>query len=236
MLHSLRASVLAFALAAAAPVAHAQFAVIDVASLTQLVSQLQTLQQQLATTRSQLAQAQAEYQSMTGGRGMQLLLAGMARNYLPSDWSTLQATLQGSATAGFPALAAAVRRALSAEAVLSPEQLAALAPASSMQLAVARQPAALLEALAHAALVNASGRFAALQQLIDAIAGATDQKAILDLTARISAESGMLENERTKLQDLYQGAQAQQWANTQSLRELALAGHGQFASRFQPHP
>ena len=232
---SLRASVLGLAFAAAAPVAHAQFAVIDVASVTQLVSQLQTLQQQLATTRSELAQAQAEYQAMTGGRGMQLLLAGMTRNYLPSDWSTLQATLQGPA-AGFPALAAAVRRAMASEALLSPGQLAALGPASSLQLAAARQPAALLEGLASTALVNASGRFATLQHLIDAIGGATDQKAILDLTARISAETGMLENEGTKLQNLYQGVQAQQWANAQRLHEVALAGHGQFTTRFQPHP
>ena len=57
------------------PPAHAQFAVIDVASLTQLVSQVQTLEQQLATARGQLTQAQASYQSMTGSRGMEQLLA-----------------------------------------------------------------------------------------------------------------------------------------------------------------
>src|SRR4029077_9942333 len=44
-------------LLAAAPLAHAQFAVIDVASLTQLVTEVQTLEQQLATARSELTQA-----------------------------------------------------------------------------------------------------------------------------------------------------------------------------------
>jgi type IV secretion system protein VirB5 len=46
----------------------------------------------------------------------------------------------------------------------------------------------------------------------------------------------MLQNETTKLQALYQSIQAQEWANAQRMRELAIAGHGQFDSRFQPQP
>src|SRR2546429_8104657 len=87
-----------------------------------------------------------------------------------------------------------------------------------------RQSAALLEALTHQALANSSSRFAAIQQLIDAIARAGDQKAILDLQARIAAELGMLQNEQTKLQALYQSAEAQQWADAQRLGELTGAG------------
>jgi hypothetical protein len=49
-------------LLATIPMAQAQFAVIDVASLTQLMSQVRTLEQQVATARNQLTQAQAEYQ------------------------------------------------------------------------------------------------------------------------------------------------------------------------------
>src|SRR5690348_18483441 len=69
-----------------APTARAQFAVIDVASLSQLVSEVQVLEQQLATAQSELTQAQNEYQSITGGRGMERLLPGTVRNYLPPDW------------------------------------------------------------------------------------------------------------------------------------------------------
>jgi len=57
-------------LLATTPMAQAQFAVIDVASLTQLMSQLRTLEQQVATARNQLTQAQAEYQAITGARSM----------------------------------------------------------------------------------------------------------------------------------------------------------------------
>jgi type IV secretion system protein VirB5 len=222
-------------LLAAAPAAQAQFAVIDVASLTQLMSQVRTLEQQVATARNQLTQAQAEYQSITGARSMEHLLNGTVRNYLPQNWATLQSALQGSGGA-YPALAADLNRALRVESVLSTGQLAALSPGASAQLQAGRQSAALLQSLTHEALANSSSRFAALQQLIDAIAHAGDQKAILDLQARIGAEAGMLQNEHTKLQVLYQGAQADQWANTQRLRELTVAGHGQFDGRFQPQP
>jgi type IV secretion system protein VirB5 len=224
---------LLLAVLCAAPVARAQFAVIDVASLTQLISQVNTLEQQVATARSQLSQAQTEFQSITGTRGMQQLLSGTTRNYLPGSWATLRAAPSGG---GYPLLTSAVRTALQADTVLSAGQLAALSPGASAQLQAGRQSAALQQGVSHAALANTSSRFAALQQLIDAIGSAGDQKAILDLQARIAAEAGMLQNEHIKLQVLYQGTQAEEWANAQTLRERAVAGHGQFDSRFQPHP
>jgi type IV secretion system protein VirB5 len=217
-----------------APAARAQFAVIDVASVSQLVSEVQVLEQQLATARSELTQAQTEYESITGARGMGRLLAGTVRNYLPPDWATLKGVLQGSAR--YPQLAADLQSAVKAATVLSAQQLAALSPTASAQLQTYRQTVALLQSLAHESLANSSGRFATVQQLIDSIAQASDQKAILELQARIAAEEGMLQNETTKLQALYQSIQAQELANTQRMRELAIAGHGQFDSRFQPQP
>jgi len=216
------------------PAARAQFAVIDVASLSQLISEVQMLEQQLATARGQLTQAQTEYQSISGARGMGRLLAGTARNYLPPDWPTLQGALQGSAR--YPRLAADLQSAVNTAAVLSAQQLAALSPAASAQLQQWRRTVALLQGVSHESLVNSSSRFAAVQELIDAIAQASDQKAILELQARIAGEEGMLQNEHTKLQVLYQGVQAQDWANAQRVRELTVAGHGQFDTRFQPQP
>ena len=141
---------IALLLVLVAPVAHAQFAVIDVAALNQLIAQAQQLEQQLATARSQLSQAQAEFQAMTGSRGMQSLLAGTVRNYLPPDWTTLQGVLQGTGTAGaYPALAADLARATSANAVLSAQQLAALSAVAGQSLQAGRQSSALLQSLAH---------------------------------------------------------------------------------------
>jgi type IV secretion system protein VirB5 len=215
-----------------APAARAQFAVIDVASVTQLVTEVQTLEQQLATARQQLTQAQQEFQSLTGGRGMEQLLSGVTRNYLPVDWAALQSAVQG----GSSALGAEVRTALGTEAALSAGQLASLPAAAAEQLRAQRSAAALLQGLTQQALSNASARFASLQQLITAIGQAPDAKAALDLQARIGAEQGMLQNESTKLQVLFQAVRAAEQMNAEHARELIAAGHGEFAQRFTPHP
>jgi type IV secretion system protein VirB5 len=217
------------------PVAQAQFAVIDVASVAQLMSEVKTLEQQLATAQADLAQAQTAYRSTVGDRGMEHLLGGTVRNYLPPNWSGLQSAFQGT-NSSYPALTSDLNTALTANAVLSTQQLAGLSPAANQQMQSSRQSVALLQAVSHQALATTSNRFASLQQLIDAIARAGDQKSALDLHTRIGAETGMLQNEQTKLQVLYQSAQAEQWANEQRTREQVVAGHGQFASRFQPTP
>jgi type IV secretion system protein VirB5 len=216
------------------PTARAQFAVVDVASLSQLVSEVRVLEQQLATARGQLTQAETEYQSITGARGMGKLLPRTVRNYLPPDWTSLEDTLQGSAR--YPQLAADLQNAAKALSVLSTGQLAALSPGATAQLLASRQTAALSQSLSHQSLANASGRFVPLQQMIDTIDQATDQKSILELQARIAGEQNMLQNEHTKLQMLFQGVEGQYLANAQRMRELTIAGHGQFESRFQPHP
>jgi type IV secretion system protein VirB5 len=218
-----------------APRAHAQFAVIDVSALAQLLQQVQTLNQALTAARGQLAQAQQEFQSISGTRGMQNLLSGTARNYLPSNMADLTSALS-QVNSGNSALAASVQAAVQANAVRSAQQLAALPANQQAAISAARSSIALLQGITSNALSNSSSRFAAIQQLISAIATATDQKAALDLQARIAAEAGMLQNEQTKLQSLYQIAQAQQWATAQQEREMVISGHGEFAQRFEPIP
>ena len=203
----------------------AQVAVIDVASIVQLVQEVQELQQQVATAQSQLAQAQSQYAAITGNRGMQLLLSGTVRNYLPTNWAQLSQAISGSSS-GYPALAAEISALIGANAILTPAQVAALAPTQQAQLLSARQSPATLQALARSALANSSDRFAALQQLISTIGVAGDEKASLDLTARITAEQGMLQNEATKLQMLTQVTQSEQWARSQRLREQAILDQG----------
>lgn len=220
---------------AVAPCARAQWSVIDIPAIAQLVQQVQTMQQQLQTAQGQLQQAQAALQSMSGGRGMERLLGGTVRNYLPADWSELTGTLQ-SAGVAYAALAANLQSIINANAVLSPADMASLSPADRQQITAARQRVALNQALFRDALAATSNRFTAIQSLIDAIGTAGDQKAILDLHARISAEQGMLQNEQTKLQVLYQSAQAEEAAQRQQVREQVIAGHGRFETRFQPVP
>jgi type IV secretion system protein VirB5 len=216
---------------AAAPAARAQWAVVDVGAIAQLMQEVRTMTQQLLTAQAQLQQANATLQSMSGGRGMQLLLSGTNRNYLPTQ---LTGAMQGSGS--YPGLSLDVRNAVSANAVLTPAQLATLSPADQQRITAARQAAALRQALAEESLSNSSSRFAALQSLISTIGSASDQKAILDLQARITAELGMLQNEQTKLQVLAQAGDAINAANAQRNLELSIAEQGRFETRFQPVP
>jgi type IV secretion system protein VirB5 len=216
------------------PTARAQWAVIDTPAIVQLIQEVKTMEQQLATARAQLLQAQQSLQSTTGARGMEQLLFGTIRNYLPADWQQVTATLQGSNSYG--ALSADAQNLIATNAVLSPQRIATL-PLNGQQLIQReRQWRAMQQALAHQALANASSRFASIQSLISAISTAADQKGILDLQARISAELGMLQNEQTKVELLNQSALAQESSLSLQAREQVLDGHGRFEARFQPIP
>jgi type IV secretion system protein VirB5 len=227
----LAACLIAFA---AAPPAWAQWAVIDAPAIVQLIQEVQTTAQQLQTAKDQLLQARQALQTMTGDRGMAQLLSGTVRNYLPSDWTQVTGALQGSAQ--FGALSGDVQSLISANAVLSAQRLATLSPGAQQLIQGSRRWSAMQQALSHQALSNASDRFASLQNLITAISSAADQKGILDLQARISAELGMLQNEQTKLQILYQSTQAQESSLRQQAWEQVIDGHGRFGARFQPVP
>jgi type IV secretion system protein VirB5 len=209
----------AIALSAFSPRAQAQWAVVDIGAIAQLIQEVAMLGRQLANAEQQLNQAQLQFQSTTGERGMQNLLSGINRNYLPTNWSQLPTALAGP-----------IQTTVNSNAVLTSQQMAALSPAEQQQLNAARGNAALLQVTTQQAYSTTSSRFASVQQLINAIPTATDQKGILDLQARIQAELGMLQNDSTKLNVLYQAAQAQEWARRQSASEQVIAGIGNLRS------
>ena len=101
---------------AAAPAAWAQWAVVDAPAIVQLIQEVQTTAQQLQTAKDQLLQARQALQTMTGDRGMEQLLKGTVRNYLPSDWTQVTRALRGSS--GYGALSADVQSLITANAVL----------------------------------------------------------------------------------------------------------------------
>lgn len=214
---------------ATAPAAHAQWAVIDVGAITQLVQEVTTLRQALTTAQQELSQARSEYAAITGNRGMDQLLSGMNRNYLPADWAEVQGILEGSAGA-YGSLGSSVQALIASNAVLTPQQIATLSPTEQAQLQADRSSTALLQALTQQALSTTSARFASLQQLIAAIPRATDEKASLDLQARIGAEATMLQNDEIKMGVLYQLASAQAQANDEHAREQAIEDIGSFRS------
>ncbi len=228
-------SVVASLALACTPAAHAQWAVVDVPATAQLIQEVLTARQQLITLRSQLQQAEQALQSMSGPRGMQQLLGGISRNYLPTNWNQLS-TLAQNPGGAYGSLSGNLQVLVGGNAVLSPQQLAALAPADQQQIGAQRQWAATRVAISQSALANASGRFATIQSLINAMSSATDQKGILDLQARINAELAMLQNEQTKIQVLSQAFGAQEAVLREQQVERSIAAQGNFMTRFQPVP
>jgi type IV secretion system protein VirB5 len=166
---------------------------------------------------------------------MERLLSGIQRNYLPTSWGDLQGVMQ-SAGGVYGALSGGVAATVAVNSILSPQALALLPEDVREQIRTSRRLTALRQNLTRQALVATSNRFMVLQQLIQAIPAAADQKAILDLQARVGAETTMLQNEQSKLLTLFQIVQAEQQANQQQMRERALVGQGEFAARFQPVP
>ena len=196
----------------------AQFAVIDVGAITQLILEVQQLQQALQIAQATLNQAQQAYAAITGARGMQNLLAGIIRNYLPTNWQQL--------LSGAGALGADVAATIARNAILTPDLTASFSAGETAALKARRSAVALNEALARQELANVSARFDSIQLLINAIPTAADEKAILDLQARIQSEQGMLQNENSKLHVLYEAAQSQDQTARQRADEQAIQDIG----------
>ncbi len=205
--------------------ASAQWVVVDPTALTQLLIQVQQISQEITLAEQTLNQAQQAYSAITGVRGMQNLLSGTNRNYLPANWSQLSGALTGSGGA-YAALGSDVTATVNRNAILTGAQLAQFSPSAVQALTQRRQALALREALARAALSNLSDRFSSLQTLIAAIATASDQKAILDLQARVGSEQSMLANDHSKLTTLYQAAQVAADTERERADEKAIADIG----------
>lgn len=217
---------LVLSLGAARP-ASAQWAVIDVGAIAQLIEQYLTLQEQLTTMRDHLGQARQQYESLTGDRGMQHLLAGVERNYLPATWEALDDALYGR-SGGYPAFGRRARGHIEANAVLTPEQLARFSAPDQRHIDELRHSVASRQALSQQTLDTSSDRFASLQALVSAIARADDPKAIMDLQARIQAEQVMLANDQIKGRAISESVEAEQDAERLRRREQAIAGIGSY--------
>jgi type IV secretion system protein VirB5 len=205
--------------------ASAQWVVVDPTSLTQLLIQVQQIAQEITLAQSTLNQAEQAYNSTTGNRGMQNLLSGTNRNYLPTNWTELTGAMNGGGGA-YGALGSDITSTVNRNAVLTPAQTAQLSLKELDSITQRRQSIALLEALSRAALSTNSNRFSFLQGLISAIPTANDQKGMLELQARVGAEHAMLQTEKTKLDTLYMAAQVEAETERERADEKAIADIG----------
>lgn len=203
--------------------------VIDAAAISNQLEQISYMVQQLQQMQQQVAALQAQVRAITGGRGMESLLSGQVRNYLPPEWNEAMNVLSQGNQA-YQQLADNIRQIKQAQAVLKDADLNRLTPELRRMLEDARTAAATQQALGEAAYRQASQRVALLQQLTDTISAADDAKAVMDLQARIQSEQTMLTNDMIKLQALSQLQQTEDRAREQQDRERAIKRSGSSAS------
>jgi type IV secretion system protein VirB5 len=105
------------------------------------------------------------------------------------------------------------------------------------QIQSARQWNAMQQALTHEALGECEQPLRGDSNFDSgAISTAGDQKAILDLQARISAELGMLQNEPPSSKFSTKPRRHRMSSVRQQARERVIDGQGRFEGRFQPTP
>lgn len=189
----------------AVPTAYAQIPVTDVASIAQriiiAVENIAKLVAQIDQLKSQLDQMKAQYKSITGTRGMQYLLRSEDYSHLPTNmkeaadmvfgpydkyWRIRQDALDIYTKNGFDP---------SAIYNVAGDDFGKFAQKSGEETAT-------FQALQSAQYDYASQRSNRLKVLINQLSGAKDQKAVLDLSARIQAQETMLKNELVKMRAL----------------------------------
>jgi type IV secretion system protein VirB5 len=190
--------------------AHAQIPVTDVAGLVQAVQTVKTAYDQLTELKSQLAQAEKQYDAITGARGMSALLNNpAARAFLPDDMKDVL-----EATSGLSDKYKVAGRLLKSGAW----QSAAMDAAKHLE--GQESSAATDLANAETTYKRAGDRIDEYQDFVDKIDDSTDQKAIQDLQARVQSEQVFLQNETVRLQSMQLAQQAKR--DMQSVREKEM--------------
>ena len=210
--------------------AAAQVIVYDPTAVTHLLGQAQTALSQLENLRQQLGQAQALYDSLNGASSVN----AVATQLLPAEMQQTIgdfAELHRAARDELGALGALGDRA----GVLLDESRRAVVqdPFGQNQAARAETRAATDLAIAEDVGARADSRAEGLVELRRALDRAPSARAALDLGARLSAETALMQNEALRLQGLALLQSAEDRLAEQQDSERARAKRQERATRFQ---
>ena len=189
-----------------------------------MASQLGELKKQYDTMQQQYQQLQQTYQSISGIRNMGDIANNPAlRKYLPGDYQQALQLGTGAASGQYGTLDGAVNGMKQATKILDIADTG-LDPESPAGKAFqnGQNQAALNRVLAEEGFKQSGARIDDLQQLLNKVNNAPDEKDIQDLQARIQAEQVMLQNEQLRLASLAQVAQAQKDIANQQALEMRI--------------
>lgn len=201
------------------------------------VRQLNTLTSQLQQLQQTYQMVTSTYNSMTGNRGYGgvLPLTNQVRNYLPTSAGDMLDVINGVSST-YSNMSDMVQNYTHQNAILSPDNITDL-NMNENQLKLLTQRRNNIAAIQAAATQNidaASQRFGYIQQLIDHINNTNDPKAVAELQARIAGEQVMLQNDQSKMQQMYAYLQNQELMTQQQLRELSIQQTGNAESLQRP--
>lgn len=171
--------------------------VIDIANLMQTILQVLNDVTKIENQVQQISQLQAQVQSINGMRNLGNVFNNpMLKNYVPAEAYTYLNAIDTSGYSGLNATAKALR---DAGMVYNCMDLAGAAR-TDCQAALAQpyQQKGLLQD----AMKTAAGRLSQIQSLMGQINATSDQKAVLEIQARIGAENALLAHEVSQVQML----------------------------------
>lgn len=218
--HLLAAAIAAMTIAN--PAWSAGIPVIDAAGLVQAIQQVTQMAQQIEQLQNQLETAKQQYESLNGSRGMaDLINDPAARKYLPPNAQELFKLYEGASSGRYSGLSGSI------EALKQANRVLTTSGANASQVDSSRNLVALHQATAEAAYSAADQRFSTYEQLIQRLQNAPDPKSVMELQARIQAESVMMQNEQVKLQIMRDLMEAKEKAERLKQREeVARMGKG----------
>ena len=227
--HARLVAALSAALAIASP-AHAGIPVIDVTNLVQTTATaLATVHQEVEFLKYQVAWLK-QAKELAGARGLAKFLSNpLLKDYIPKG--TLD-VLRHIDQAGYAGLDGAARALRDADMVYNCLDLADVTRQAACQAGFARPYKT--KSLLHGAIEKALQRSEQIDGLMERAAGSVDQKEILELQARIAAESALLQHEGAQIsairglaeaeRDIAEGrareAQLQQTQRTRRLKDF----------------
>ena len=190
-----RLAALAIAASVSAGTGHAQgIPVIDVANLMQTIQQVMNDITEIENQVEQIRQMQAQLSSINGNRNLgDVFNSPSLKNYVPANAFTVVNAVDSSGYGGLTTTARTLRDALMIYNCL--DRSGAARTSCQATLAQPYQQKALLQD----AMQAASGRLSQISSLMSQINATDDQKAVLEIQARIGAENAMLQHEMSQV-------------------------------------
>lgn len=202
------------------------------------IQQFNTMVEQLHELQQTYQMVTSTYNAVTGSRGLGAVqtLTNASRNYLPASTGDLLDTIDG-ASQTYNQMSGMVQNFTDQNAILNGNAINSL-NMTGQQLALfsqRRKNAAAIQATAQQSMNAAGQRYAYIQQMIDNINNTNDPKAIAELQARIAGEQVMLQNDQSKMSQMYAYLQNQERINQQQMRELSVQQIGRTRDLVQPN-